>query len=212
MSRKRIDSFEGNHIPYHGISELTCPEGWMPAWADSSVRPEIKPKDKELGQPEVFDGVKATSIHTRHKAHDAVLKRRFDVAPGLVTVRVWCMNQLDGEGRKAGHGMVLGISEIDVGNNLDSKVIYWSDWWAQDMPADGPVWEARKWAQLSVSRLIEADHVWVYLRSKSRYDRDSFAHFDLFEIEDTDTPGTSIIDLLDRCLVLLEEAKDLVLT
>lgn len=203
---KLVDSFEGEHIPYQGHSELTCPEGWSPTW--HGARPEIKPKRKTLGEPEVYDLDQAVSIHTRHIRHDAILKRRFDVVPGPVTIKVWCMNILPDDQRKAGHGLVLGISDRDIGHDFESEDVYWSDWWSQDMKA----WVSRQWQQLKVSMLAQTGHVWVYLRSKSRFDHNAHAHFDLFELDGAIGPDKPDVppedNKLDQIIVLLKEIRD----
>ena len=97
MSISYSSSFDEGFYAFNGESELTCPEGWRPAWKWDPQegrldRPEYKPKDRDAGQPEVRTGRYAAGFYTSHATHNACLFRTFAVGSGSrISAKVWCM-------------------------------------------------------------------------------------------------------------------------
>jgi len=177
------DSFEGDHAPFNGISELTCPKDWLPYWVQGTpqqtangefVRPEIKPKHKT---PEVLHGDWSTSIHTRFATHKGGLYRQFVTLPGAVyQARIYVMG-VDADEGKAGHGMRIGIDPLG-GTDFESKSIVWSEWYSQHMDS----WRNRQWVEQVVTTAAQSGKITVFLHSQNDYRRSAFGHWDDFKL------------------------------
>lgn len=185
------DGFEGNFYyaddPYTGetdVSELECPEGWIPYWVQGSqpgimVRPEYKPRVRPA--PEVEFGNKCVGIHTTSASHDGVLYKTLSVQSGE-TVKATAQAMGKGDGA---HGMVLGIDPTG-GTDFQSSDVVWGKWWSTDEPD----WIEGAWAQIEAEAIASSSSITVYLRTNARYANSNAAHFDEVSVS-VDGGGTT---------------------
>ena len=194
MDTFHTTSFEGGFYDYQGISELTCPNGWVPRWVQGTVpghnhRPEYDAKDKDRGQPEVRSGRFAANFFTVHATHDACLWAKFTVGAGRgVRASVWCMSVTrDKDGSDGGHGMQIGIDPTGGTDHTAESVLY-GDWWSsymRDVQDWGDrAWQERVWHQVTVDAVSQGDEITVFLHAKCDFPVDiNASHWDDLVLE-----------------------------
>ena len=167
MSVSYRSSFDEGFYAFNDESELTCPNHWKPAWKwdpqeGTLDRPEYKPKDRDMGQPEVRTGKHAAGFYTSHATHNACLYRKFTVGQGSrVKAGVWSMGVThDDSGGGGGLGMRIGIDPTGSTDHTASTVEY-SLYWSSHLPD----WREREWRQLEVEVFARADTITVFLTS-----------------------------------------------
>ena len=174
-------SFNEGFYRWNDEGEMTCPRDAFPAWAHTTEpgvlhRPEYKPKDTTIGQPEVLTPPYAAGFFWIHSTGDGALVFEVPVAIGAaVEAEVQCMGVGVG-------GMAIGISVEPVvagphePDYLDNLEVNWGEWWSSDVPD----WNEREWRKvISVQRFATHDRVWVLLRGKARDAMPFFgAHWD----------------------------------
>jgi hypothetical protein len=188
-------SFEEGFYDYQGIGELTCPYGWTPSWVQGPGggklhRPEYDAKDRDKSQPEVRTGRYAANFFTVYATHDGCLYRKFRVGAGkLVRASVWCMNVTNSkDGPDGGHGMRLGIDPAGGTNHLGMNVVY-GDYWSSYMKGSEGGWKERKWKQVDVETISQADEITVFLHAKCDYPADiNASHWDDFVLDVGEVP------------------------
>lgn len=210
MTATVIDSFENGFYEYEGISELTVPNGWTPAWVQGegnvNVRPEYKPK--HTPDPEIYDGEWSASIHTRFASHDGVIYRRFNVGSGSnIIASIYAMNILPEGAEISGHGLRLGIDPFGDVNHLSESIV-WSDWWSQYMAE----WKSGVWKELRLPMVkATSNYVTVFAHSKCDYAGDiSAAHFDLFTMTydaSAPVPGDDLMEHIQAIRIGLADTQ-----
>jgi hypothetical protein len=179
-------SFAEGFYDYQGIGELTCPNGWTPAWIQGPGngvlhRPEYDAKDKEKGQPEVRTGRFAANFFTVYATHDGCLYARFRIGKGRrVRASIWCMNVTNSaSGQDGGHGMRVGIDPSGGRDHTSDDVVY-GEWWSSYMDE----WVERKWQMVTTETVSQTDEITVFLHAKCDYAADiNASHWDDFVLE-----------------------------
>ena len=188
MSVSYRSSFNEGFYAFDGISELTCPNEWTPAWKwdpeeGKLDRPEYKPKDRDAGQPEVRTGRFAANFYTVHATHNACLYRKFTVGQSsLVKAGVWCMGVThDAQGGGGGLGMRIGIDPTG-GTDHTAPTVQYSLYWSSHLPD----WREREWRKREIEATAQADEITVFLHAQCDWPVDiNASHWDDFELEAT---------------------------
>jgi hypothetical protein len=187
-------TFDEGFEDYKKIRELTVPKGWTPAWVDGNEpgvlhRPEYDQKDKQAGQPEVHTGRFAANFFTVHATHDACLYRTFKVGKGKgVRARVMVMgvSHEDDMVTDGGHGMQVGI-DATGGTDFTALSAVYGDWYSSYMKGKkfGDMeYKERKWVEVGVDAISEAEEITVFLHSKADFAVDiNASHWDDFVLE-----------------------------
>lgn len=191
------DSFEGGFYDKDGIGELTCPNGWEPAWEDGPqssqgylVRPEYDAEDLEGGDSRVKSGRYGAKIAAASATINAVLHRRIAVEPGMnleATAFVQYYTHHP-DGSEAGLAMQVGIDPHGGADFLSDEVV-WGEWHGQDDPDD---WDGTTWRLVAVQATAASANVTVFLHAANRWrSRTSAAFFDDVQVKGEGGGGTS---------------------
>jgi hypothetical protein len=166
--------------PYTGElqnSHLTIPKEWLVDWVqdmNDNVRPEWKPKDKQMGHPEVYEdgGRYAAGVHHSTVKYQTVLYRHVDAVVGA---RYRFEAQMMGKsGARSGFSLAIGIDPFG-GTDWGSSDVKWH-WYTRDMKL---IWKEGTWYN-NVSPIIEAKstRITLYLRAWCRFADSASAIFD----------------------------------
>jgi hypothetical protein len=187
------DGFQGGWYDWSGKGELTCPNGWDPAWTPSmdegiNHRPEY---DKDADHARSGDA--CAKMFTTHASHEGCLFRRIAVMPGdmvRITAHAAMWKHL------CGHGVRVGVDyksnadfHVDAGAggvNFNNPDIQWSSWYSQY----DSNWAAEEYKALSVAVLPELDYITVFLYSYTQYMAPTAASFWDDVLVEQDTVGT----------------------
>jgi len=167
---KADDPYTGEQADPH----LTIPLLWFVAWVQGmagNVRPEWKPKDKQMGHSEVFEGRYASGVHHSDAKYHTVLYRHVDAVVGA---RYRFEAQMMGKsGPKSGFSLAIGIDPYG-GTDWGLEDVKWQ-WYTRDMS----IWQEGEW-HLETSPIVEAKstRITLYLRAWCRFPDDAAAIFD----------------------------------
>ncbi len=197
-----VNRCEGGFFAQDGIGHLMMAKGLRVHWRHQGTggfypRPEMKPKEKLLGQPEVYEGLYSQSgFYISAEGQFAIVTDKIFVEPGKpVRGSAMYMHVYDdvafGLGSRCGivdgDGPFLRGPEWpkDGENPFEDVAIHWSDDWGSAWEGDPENLPQNIWKQLDSPEMVPSGN---YVRLVVQFNADvksagSNGHWDLFRLE-----------------------------